>query len=84
METFKKNIFSCKIAKKLNVILGTELILSPNDYLWCNDESELLAAIQEDLCEAIDYGDIFTITSGAGNEYRIPKEFIDIWKLLKQ
>ena len=74
--------YTCKIEKLLfSAWADSELELSPQDYLFCEDESDLVNTVKDDLICSLNIGDV------KYNDYdimfEIPREFIDEWKQLK-
>lgn len=58
------------------------LELNPADYLFCKNEDDLMDTIDEDLQEAVSYGDII-VYDRCDMELIIPKGFIEEWSYLK-
>lgn len=61
--------------------LNLDLELNPSDYLWCASKLEMLDAVEEDLVEAADSGDIDIYDYDIN--FDIPNKFIEEWKSLK-
>lgn len=59
------------------------LELNPADYLFCENEDDLMNTVEEDLQEAVSYGDII-VYDRCEMELIIPKGFIDEWLKLKK
>ena len=77
------NIYTCKLHKEfICAYMDTSLELSPSDYLYCETEDELLLAVEEDLHDAMNTGDVYWDDSESS--VRIPDEFIEEWKRLKE
>lgn len=73
----------CKLKRELYFAsVEAELELSPEDYLYCEDESDLKETVKDDLKCAVDIGNVEY--QGCNTDFEIPKEFIDEWKKLKQ
>lgn len=58
------------------------LELNLADYLFCKNEDDLMDTIDEDLQEAVSYGDII-VYDRCDMELIIPKGFIEEWGYLK-
>lgn len=61
--------------------IDNQVELSPEDYLYCNDVSDLYDAIYDDIYDSFSTGDLEI--DQADMDYSIPQEFIDEWKVLK-
>ena len=73
---------TCKVEKDLYVAwVESELELSPQDYLFCEDESDLIETIKEDLRCSLNIGNVRY--KDCDFTFEIPQEFIDEWKKLK-
>lgn len=74
--------YKCKIEKDLySAWVESELELSPQDYLFCEDEDDLINSVEDDLRYSINIGNV---------QYKdwdfifdIPQSFKDEWKQLK-
>lgn len=74
--------YTCKIEKILYTSwVKSELYLSPEDYLFCEDESDLKYTVEEDLRCSLNIGDVEY--KDYDIRFEIPQEFIDEWKQLK-
>ena len=80
--TCKLNVYTCKLRKNfVEAYADSELELNPENYLYCDDEYELRDAIEDDLYDAMNTGDVEYDYSES--EMDIPDEFIAEWKKLK-
>lgn len=76
-------MYECSLIKRLiDSYVESELILDPEDYLYCEEEDELLLAVEMDLHDAMNTGDVQWDDSE--NNIKIPDEFIEEWKQLKK
>lgn len=76
-------LYECSLLKRLiDSYVESELILDPEDYLYCETEDELLLAVEIDLHDAMNTGDVYWDDSE--NNIKIPDEFIEEWKHLKK
>lgn len=76
------NIYTCKLHKNfVEAYADSELELNPENYLYCDDEDELRDAVEEDLYDVMNTGDVDYDYSES--EIDIPDEFIAEWKKLK-
>lgn len=76
-------IYTCKIEKLLfSAWVNSELELSPQDYLFCENEYDLRDTVADDLRCSINIGDVQY--KDCDVLFEIPQEFIDEWKKLKQ
>lgn len=76
------NIYTCKLHKEfICAYIDTSLELSPSDYLYCETEDELLLAVEQDLHDAMDTGDVCWDDSEGSTI--ISDGFINEWKHLK-
>lgn len=76
------NIYTCKLHKNfVEAYADSELELNPENYLYCDDEDELRDAVEEDLYDVMNTGDVDYDYSES--EMNIPDEFIIEWKKLK-
>lgn len=77
-------IYTCNRTEVIvNAIVKSSLELDPADYLYCNDEEELVSNIEQDLIDYTCYGDVDVYDCG-DSELRIPEEFIEEWTKLKE
>lgn len=77
------NIYTCKLHKEfICAYIDTSLELSPSDYLYCDNEDELLDAVSDDLHDVMYVGDVDWVDSCS--DLDIPNEFIEEWKYLKE
>lgn len=75
--------YTCKLEKLLfSACANIELELSPQDYLFCEDESDLIYTVEDDLRYALNTGDVQY--NDCELTFEIPQDFIDEWKKLKQ
>lgn len=75
-------LYECSLFKRLvDAYIESELIISPEDYLYCETEAELSLEIQEDIQESMNTGDVSWDESE--NEVNIPEGFINEWRTLK-
>ena len=75
-------LYRCYLFKRLiDSYVESELILDPENYLYCETEDELLLAVEEDLHDAMNTGDVYWDDSESS--VRISDGFINEWKLLK-
>lgn len=75
-------LYTCKIEKLLfSAWADSELELSPQDYLFCEDESDLIETVKDDLICSLNIGDVKY--KDCDIMFEIPREFIDEWKKLK-
>ena len=76
-------MYECHLTKRLiDSYVESELILDPEDYLYCETEDELLLAVEEDLHDAMNTGDVYWDDSESS--VRISDGFINEWKHLKK
>lgn len=75
--------YTCKIEKLLfSAYAETALELSPQDYLFCEDESDLRYTVEDDLRYALNMGDVQY--KDCDSTFEIPQDFIEEWKILKR
>lgn len=73
-------MYECHLTKRLiDSYVESELILDPEDYLYCETEDELRLMVELDLNDAMNTGNVYW-----ENSIRIPDEFIEEWKHLKE
>lgn len=76
-------LYTCKLEKLLfSAWVNTELELSSQDYLFCEDESDLRYTVEEDLRYALNMGDVQY--KDCDLTFEIPQDFINEWNKLKQ
>lgn len=76
-------LYECSLLKRLiDSYVESELILDPEDYLYCETEDELRLMVELDLHDAMNTGNVYWEDSE--NSIRIPDEFIEEWKHLKK
>lgn len=75
-------LYRCYLFKRLiDSYVESELILDPENYLYCETEDELLLAVEEDLHDVMNTGDVYWDDSESS--VRISDGFINEWKHLK-
>lgn len=75
-------IYTCIVEKDLyRAWVKSVLELSPQDYLFCEDESDLIETVKEDLRCSLNTGDVEY--KDYDYTFEIPKEFVNEWKNLK-
>lgn len=76
-------MYECHLTKRLiGSYVESELILDPEDYLYCETEDELRLMVELDLNDAMNIGNVYWEDSE--NNIEIPDEFIEEWKHLKK
>lgn len=74
--------YKCTIERSMySAWVEGELHLDPENYLYCDDDIDLYNAVQEELYDACNTGDV--IWKDSDCDFDIPKDFIDEWKSLK-